>query len=496
MKKIVKLSDICFLSVLFFSLMGFSCKSASKDDTRTQVLYEIEGENGENIVEDLAPPPVEMAPPVEEAPLVEETPIVEDQASEEGEIKDETEDTIENKIYLGWKETSNKPIDFTQGKIRFKVKPRTGTFNILVLNEDERSIPLLSTANEYMTSSFYLQAGKKIYKLNENSYVKTFARKIENGVSIRYFIKNVANVVVDFVCIKSTEESDFDTIKVTSTVTNLKKSKTKFSLKLILDTLLGETDRHHFYDSKNNPVRNELSLRNFDEDKWFLSKNSSGSLQVIFDGIEDITKPSLLALANYSTLVNNKSWEPDMMTYKTFDTVLSYNNSALGLYWENENLDTEENYTRVFYMSVASDGNLPCGDLLITVNEDSPIVESSENVNPTEKNTNREDAVQDFVTQSPEVIESPSEDLQKPLTNAGGKDNVLENPSQVDVIEEKPEEIKTTEEDLFRDKYTEEYVRRLLIRIAELETSGEEINKSELDRLNEELDSILEYLRK
>lgn len=473
-----KIEKLCLLSVIFVSFVGFGCKSTKNDDTRTQILYEVDNENGE------VSPVIETEDETKELSQeeVQEVVILTEEVPPE-------ENTPEESNFTGWVDTSNKPIDYSLGKIRFKVKPKKGTFNILVLNEDERSIPVLSTSNEYMTTSFYLLAGKKIYKLNEDSNVKTFARRIENGVSLRYFIENVSEVVVNFECLKSSETSDYDTIKVSSTVTNLKKTKNNFALKVIFDTVLGETDRHHFYNSNKEPVRNELSLRNFKYEKWFVSQNSSASLQFLFEG-SDITPPSLVALANYSTLANKKSWEPDMSTYKTFDTVLSYNNSAVGVYWEKQPLAVEENFTSIFYMAVASDNHQPSGDLLIN---DSSIGNNDVEIITTDKEPEKkavEEPVKEFITpdSQPKTPEnnSPIEVIDQPVI-------VEEKNIDSDIQNKK----KTNEkEDNFEEKYTEEYVRRLLIRIAELETSNAEINKSELDMLNAELDSILEYLRK
>ena len=43
-------------------------------------------------------------------------------------------------------------------------------------------------------------------------------------------------------------------------ILSLAKKKTDFALKLVFDTVLGETDRHHFYDSLNQPVKGEVIL--------------------------------------------------------------------------------------------------------------------------------------------------------------------------------------------------------------------------------------------
>ena len=57
------------------------------------------------------------------------------------------------------------------------------------------------------------------------------------------------------------------------------------------------------------------------------------------------------------------------------------------------------------------------------------------------------------------------------------------------VEEEKPQKVK-------KEQLSPEYIQRLFNRIAELEDSGESVNREELKLLNAELDAILEYLGK
>ena len=72
----------------------------------------------------------------------------------------------------GWDKTSNRPIDYTNGIINIRIKPKLGSFCFYVINEDEKHIPVMSTTNEYVLSSFYLKAGKKVYKLNDDFTIK------------------------------------------------------------------------------------------------------------------------------------------------------------------------------------------------------------------------------------------------------------------------------------------------------------------------------------
>ncbi len=326
--------------------------------------------------------------------------------------------------FAGWDKNTNKNIDETYGKIRIKVKAKNGAFNLSMVNKSGKSIPVLSTSNEFITSSFYLLCGKKIIKLNEDSIVKTAARKTTDGVQIAYGIDKFALVIVDFNFFSVQNDQNIDTVKISASVKNLSSKKENFELKLLLDTVLGETDRHHFYLSSKTPVKNETTVHNFTNDSWFVSKNVQGNMQFLFHGAE-ATSPSYVTMANYSTL-NDAKWEPDFSTYRSFDTLLSYNNSAVEIFWPSHKVSANSKYTEVFYISFA-----------LGVDE----LHAQEYI----KNDNEYTA--------PAVVENER-------------------------------------------KFSNEYIDKLLQYVESLDSSGENIERDEIIRLNAELDTILEIIRK
>ena len=378
----------------------------------------------------------------------------------------------EKNNFSGWVEPRGRSIDEVFGSIKIRVRNKIGSFNVAIVDEEaKKSISVLSTADEYTSSGFYLKVGKKIIELNSDSSVKRSAWKTDTGLAVGYRIDNLADVIVYFDVFASHEDYDIDSVKITVKVSNMSKKKEYYAVKVLLDTILGETDRHHFYDSNNVPVKNEVAFREFSENKWFLSKNSSGGLQVIFDGGE-CTKPELVALANYSTLAT-RNWEPDLLSYRAFDTVLSYNNSAIGITWPRHRIGAEEQFSEVFYLSTALGERMPSGAAYVLGIEPEPS------------------------TQPVEVVEKEVEpQKEEPVVEVKKEDVLL-------VTEEKKEEpagslppyvpfdVKT----LTRQQLSPEYIQKLLDRIEALEDSGDSIDREELVLLNAELDAILEALR-
>ena len=69
------------------------------------------------------------------------------------------------KNYTGWVSSAIRPITSVKGNIKLYVRPKKGTFGIFVMNENEKTVPVISSANEYTTTSFYLKAGNKLLRL-------------------------------------------------------------------------------------------------------------------------------------------------------------------------------------------------------------------------------------------------------------------------------------------------------------------------------------------
>ena len=191
-------------------------------------------------------------------------------------------------------------------------------------------------------------------------------RRIANTELSPEFVHKVAKaaeVSVNFEAVRSYPESDVDMVKISAEIKNVGQKTDEFALRLVLDTILGETGDYHFFGADNTPIKNEALYRSMKEQRWIFSRNSNADMQILFDGA-DITPTETVALANYATL-EQTSWEPDMVVYRTFDTVLSYKNSAIGINWPAVRIRPEQTSKVVFYIALAADGKLPQGTIFV-----------------------------------------------------------------------------------------------------------------------------------
>ena len=498
------ITGLCAFAILslFFSCASkkASGKKAAANPAETAVEESLDAEE-----EELAQAESETAAEAEEA---EDSEKAAETAGPVNKIqKDEPVNTKEaKKNYTGWVSSSIRPITSTIGDIKINVRPKRGTFSLSVLNEDGKAIPVLSTANEYTTTSLYLKAGKKLLKLCDDSNVSSAAKKTAKGVSIRYTIEKSAIVQLDFDCLASAEGKTEDTIKVTATVHSLAKKKTDFALKFLLDTVLGETDRHHFYTSQDKPVKGEVLYHSMEDEKWITSRNAKASMQFIFAGA-DISPVESVALANFTTL-DTKKWEADMTTFRSFDTVLSYNNSALAVYWPKVTLETDQEASQVFYLSLATGNDIPGGAAYIEALTQAQNPQTEEEVSEeTEAQQETSDVKEEKPVENIQAVEEESQSAQK--TPASQKTQV-----QTPVEEPKPKETKTPETPktepqnvpaveektppktsaITNEKLSLEYIQKLLDKIENLQAGDPDANKEEINALNAELDAILTIL--
>ena len=391
------------------------------------------------------------------------------------------------KNYTGWISTSTRPVTCVFGNIKIIVYPKKGTFALFINTENDKTIPVISSANEYTTTSFYLRAGKKLVKLCDDTNVVSAAKKTANGVKIRYTIDKVAVVMIDFECIASKEGENQDTIKITSTILSQSKKKTDFSLKLLLDTVLGETDRHHFYSSNGTPVKGEVLYHSMKDEKWIVSKNAKGSMQVILDGA-DISPIESVALANFTTL-NTKKWEADMTTFRSFDTVLSYNNSAVAVYWPKTTLEPENECSHIFYLSIAEGDKVPGGAEYILAQTASMEAEAAGDAEQNKAEEAAPAKQQNAPVENIQAVKEPEKTEPKAVEPVKPEPVIAE-----PVPEPKVETPSPAVSAISDDKLSIDYIQQLLDRIESLEEGDPDVNKEEINALNEELDAIITIL--
>lgn len=354
------------------------------------------------------------------------------------------------------------------GNIRLLLKGSVGSFQFYTVNKDSVSQPLLAGYDEFTSSFFSLRAGKKEYRLSDNIGIVIGTRQSESGAQMVYVVPKVARVLVRFDCLKSDENRNADILKVNVIVRNRSTHTEVFALKTVLDTFLGEQKGPHFSTAEERTVNSERQYRKFDSVKWISSANSKAAMQILLHG-GDITTPEVVSLSN-KDLLALPSWIPSIVSTRTFDSVLSYNNSAVCINWEEKQLAPQEEFSCTYYIATSSDGDVPAGAQFLAA------LENRLEQDGVSVGDNAEKTVDAF--SAGEKTSASSAEF--PVESQGDALN-LQVPFTVDSIG--------------ADKLNYQYIQSLIDRINALEGSGENLDRNELLRLNAELDVILEKLR-
>lgn len=351
--------------------------------------------------------------------------------------------------------TVEKKVVVERDKIRLELDGTMGSFSLYALPEKGRSIALLSSYDSGSASFFVLRAGRREYRLTRANGIKAEARRTPLGAQMAYLVPDVAQVVVDFSFMPSVPNSTkIDMLRVTVYTINLAKTMQSFALKAVFDTVLGENTYSHFSTAAHSKINSEMQFSSMTDDLWVRSNNEKAAIQFLVEGA-GISKVSALTLATKDAVTNSVGWIPVAQFEKSFTSVVSYNNSAVGINWSQVYLDSLKTDAVGFFISVATDGELPAGRQFLSDLEsgDSALGVYSKAIVPTTK------------------IAPPPKHLTR--EEAGVRESLVN---------------EITEEQL-----DTEYIQSLLDHIAALSAESS-VDDEELGRLNSELDAILEKL--
>ncbi|MCQ2240472.1 hypothetical protein [Treponema sp.] len=363
----------------------------------------------------------------------------------------------------------NNTIEIERDDIRLILNGNDGTFAIYGVAEKGNRIPLLSTNDANSGSYFSVKIGRKEYKLQTKLGIKCEARNTPLGAQMAYLVSNDAQVVVDFSFMPSIATSTrIDMLRVSVFVINIGRSIQSFAVKGIFDTILGENTPAHFSTAAKKFVNSEVQLQSMDDDLWIRSANRDAAIQFIF-GSKEITKTDFVTLASRSKM-DSVTWVPSVQTSRSFNSVTSFNNSAVCVNWPSIYLDALRTGTFCFYISVATGGNNPAGkQFLIDLD-------------------NGKTALGVAAKNSAAKLNGAADPI--PLTQEE-VDSVT--PNILNSIPSSSKEAFVKTKEITEAQLDPDYIQDLLDRISVL-NENESMDKAELKRLNEELDLILNKL--
>ncbi|MCR4627118.1 MAG: hypothetical protein K5640_05675 [Treponema sp.] len=363
------------------------------------------------------------------------------------------------------KQGKEKVVSVSKGIVRLDFFKKRGTFGVFVVPPENSAKAVLASRNSFSSTGFFLRSRKAIYQLSKDGGIPFVVNTSENGGSIVYTVRKGrvnADVKVSMEICSAIPNETADMIKISVETTNTGTERQTFAIRGIFDTILGELGYTDFSTAQVRRIDEELQFDSMITDRWILSKNAVNALQFLLSG-KGITSPKTVTLAN-KDVVSSGDW--DGFYYRAgrpFSSILSYQNSAVDIVWNDFMLAPGQKTSITFYAVLGTEGYEPNGSRFL-----SGLVEKKAEV---------------------EVLPPPAPVTEEPVKEISPLvEEVTEAPVEVSEVPFDASTIK-------KEQLDPEYVRSLIEKINTLENSDMTVNQEELKRLNAELDVILNALR-
>ena len=256
-----------------------------------------------------------------------------------------------------------KTLVVSSGCVKLVLRGESGTFQIYALGEKGKETAVFSGADAFTSTYFSLFTGKKEYRLSASRGTATGAARYSDGAALVYKIHKIADVTVDFSFVKSPGSAFDNIVKVRASVVNTGKESNTFALKGVFDTVLGEKTQKHFSTANIQSINSETQFRDMSASRWILSQDSQASVQFLLYGAAT-TKIEEATLGNKDVL-SLPMRHPLFVPSRSFDSMTSYNNSALALEWSEAEIESGAEASFVFYIALSADGSVPDGNAYI-----------------------------------------------------------------------------------------------------------------------------------
>lgn len=238
----------------------------------------------------------------------------------------------------------------------FSLYRKTGTKGRLVALND--------TSDNSSSTFFAIKNGDKFMALRRSYNIDISSVQNEDGsVSLIWESDLAFNAEARFSLVATDETMPADTVRVDFSIMNLSENDTSFAAKAVIDTVLGEVSRIHYTTAKGTAIRSEKSFTSMIQDKWVSSSNGTVSVSCVLAG-SAATAPEYVLVANRDLLVSDV-WKPAFNEKRGLSSVLSPNNSALGIWYAGKKLELFESASFTFFLTTAADGQIPPNAALI-----------------------------------------------------------------------------------------------------------------------------------
>ena len=325
------------------------------------------------------------------------------------------------------------------GLVRMETARASGAVLFYVVN-GKKIYPALKPSEYGQTNYLSIFVGAKEYRLNKNGHCSYNYDVSANSIKETLLVKNVAEVVAVYELGKyAPKDQVTNCVRVNVTVKNLSDKKTSLALKAVYNLCLGENRQAHYSTATKKAIGSEHVLVPSKEDGWIISSDGQNAVEFVLYG-KGVTSPKKAAMANKDVI--DLATPITLFTPgNTFNSILSYNDSSLALFWDPVELEKDKTATYSYIVNFSDS---------------------------------------DFQNSGKEIFED------EPRPQADGAI------AQPGIPED---QLGVTVESIDPAKLNMEYVQQLINHINSLERSDPGLNAAKIQQLQTEVDEVLQVLR-
>lgn len=330
--------------------------------------------------------------------------------------------------------------ELISGNLKLKVFRKTGNFCLysLLLRGKDNYMPLYDERSLGRDNKFYVFLNGKSYELKKRIGRPVKIEQADNVISVVFHLKDKVYVTQKLSFTTQTYGTSGPILKIETTIENITGKEAEIALKALFDTYLGEDRRVPIYTDVRTGIFNETILEpKFEKDSAVISANKDVAC-IFLVKHTDATPLDNIYIANWSRLQSIK-WLPQFIPGRSFSTKYFHNDSAVLFVWPKQYIDNKETTTTTMLIGYY-----------------------------------------DYMVRNKSVSKNEEIQTAKPVEPKPPETKVL--PEPVDT----PPENMTKEE--LKD-YT--YIKKLLDKIAEVETSPDEISDDYINDLTKQADNAI-----
>lgn len=254
-------------------------------------------------------------------------------------------------------------VDLTVGTIRLVITDFKGSVSLYREAKNRKFIPLFDSKSFTRDSTFYVLLDKSVYNVDANSGFRIESSFEGSTATMICTLENKVNVTMRYTLFSSVAGNPEDSVKVSIEFTNLAEFSQLIGIKSVFDTWLGEHSGTHFTTVLSDKLSTEYYFTDIRNDLWVQSANEEVSVRFLLAG-EQVTQAQTIAIAN-KNVFSGLTWSPILSVGRGFDSLQSYNNSALLIIWQPLILDSGSVKEIHFYISTAAGKDYPVDIRLI-----------------------------------------------------------------------------------------------------------------------------------